>query len=102
MAERSNMELKDAEAQEQVASSWRRLQQAIDSMSDAEESEDFQAVGVKCRDALTALAKDHSGDDWLGEISNRPRQLNSKAGATYSRSLTAWGARPAFLRSEGV
>jgi hypothetical protein len=29
-------------------------------MNDAEESEDYQAVGVKCRDALITLGKKHA------------------------------------------
>lgn len=45
MAERSRLALENPEAEEQVAPSWRRFQQAVDTMNDAEESEDFQAGG---------------------------------------------------------
>lgn len=44
LVEQSRAALEDAEAQTQVASSWRRFQQAIQAMNDAEEAEDFQAV----------------------------------------------------------
>src|SRR5215207_7756113 len=50
LAERSRGEMEDPADQEQVTSSWRRFRQAMESMNDAHESEDFQAVGVKCRD----------------------------------------------------
>jgi len=73
LAERSRSALEDAETEAQVASSWRRFQQALDTMNDAEESEDFQAVGVKCRDALIALAKDHAVAGWLGAVTEPPK-----------------------------
>jgi len=47
LAERSRRVLSDPETEEHVSSSWRRFGQAVDDMNDAEESEDFQAVGVK-------------------------------------------------------
>jgi len=70
--------LENPEAEDQVASSWRRFQQALDTMNDAEESEDFQAAGVKCRDALLALAKDHAAADWLGEVQEPPKTADFK------------------------
>jgi hypothetical protein len=91
MAERSRSAFEEAEAEEQVASSWRRFQQAVDGMNDAEESKDFQAVGVKCRGSLIALAKDHSGVDWLGEVGERPK----------SADFTGWGSIFAERLSEG-
>jgi len=78
LAERSRSALEDAEIEAQVASSWRRFQQAVDTMNDAEESEDFQAVGVKCRDALIALAKDHAVAGWLGEVTQPPKAADFK------------------------
>lgn len=78
MAERGKSALENPEAEEQVAPSWRRFQQAVDTMNDPEESEDFQAVGVKCRDALIALAKDHADADWLGEVTERPKAADFK------------------------
>jgi hypothetical protein len=78
LAERSRSALEDVQAEEQVVSSWRRFQQALDAMNDAEESEDFQAVGVKCRDALIALARDHADADWLGEVKEPPKAADFK------------------------
>ncbi len=78
MAERSRSAFENPEAEEQVASSWRRFQQALDTMNDAEESEDFQAAGVKCRDALLALARDHAAADWLGEVQEPPKTADFK------------------------
>ena len=91
MAEHSRSTLENPEAEDQVVSSWRRFQQALDAMNDAEESEDFQAVGVKCREALIALAKDHADADWLGEIQEPPKAADFKG----------WGNILAERLSEG-
>jgi hypothetical protein len=38
----------------------------------------FQAVGLKCRDALIALAKDHAADEWVGTLAEPPRAADSR------------------------
>jgi hypothetical protein len=91
LAERSRSALENAEAEELAATSWRRFQQALDAMNDAEESEDFQAVGVKCREALIALAKDHADADWLGDVQEPPKAADFKG----------WGSIFAERLSEG-
>jgi hypothetical protein len=83
---RGKSALGDTEAQEQVASSWRRFQQAIDGMNDAEGSEDFQAVGVRCRDALIALGKDRAGADWVCEVKEPPKPADFKGWGNTSRA----------------
>jgi hypothetical protein len=40
-----------------LAPVWRRWKQAADSLDTAEESEDFQSVGMKCRQCLIHLAR---------------------------------------------
>jgi len=84
LAERSRGEMEDPADQEQVTSSCRRFRQAIESMNDAHESEDFQAVGVKCRDSLISLARDHAGDDWVGEVQDPPKAADFKGWPTSS------------------
>jgi hypothetical protein len=92
IAERNRRTLDDPEAEEHVSSSWRRFYQAIDDMNDAEESEDYQAVGVKCGDALITLAKEHAAAEWVGDIHNHLRPPTSKAEPT---SSLIGSARPA-------
>jgi hypothetical protein len=72
-AERNRRALNDAEAEEHVSSSWCRFSPAIDDMNDAEASEDYKAVGVKYRDALIALGKEHAAAEWVGDVTNRPQ-----------------------------
>ena len=66
MAERSRAELPEAEAA-RVSGAWRRFKQALPDMDDAGESEDFQAVGIKCRDALLAVVRDHMAAEYAVE-----------------------------------
>lgn len=37
-------------------------------MDDAGQSEDFQAIGIKCRDALLAAVRYHMSAEWVGEV----------------------------------
>jgi hypothetical protein len=50
-------------------------------MNDTEESEDYQAVGVKCRDALIALGKEHAAAEWVGDVNNPPKAADFKGWA---------------------
>jgi hypothetical protein len=42
---------------ERLAPSWRRWQQAAEALDDAEEAEDFQAVGMRLREALVSVVQ---------------------------------------------
>jgi hypothetical protein len=44
----------------QIAGAWRRFERAVDAYNDADEAEAFQAVGVHCREALLALAREEA------------------------------------------
>jgi hypothetical protein len=98
IAERSRAEL-DEEEQEHVSTAWRRFQQALEAMNDASESEDFQAVGIKCRDALIALGKQHMDAPWVGEVSTRPKASDFKGwGNLFAERLTD-GRLRAYLKA---
>jgi hypothetical protein len=100
LAERSRGEMEDPADQEQVTSSWRRFRQAIESMNDAHESEDFQAVGVKCRDSLISLARDHAGDEWVGEVQDPPKAADFKGWANiFADQLTDAGRLRSYLKA---
>jgi hypothetical protein len=48
---------------ERIAAAWRRLDQAEEALKLADEAEEFQAVGMRCREALLAFmsaVRDHS------------------------------------------
>lgn len=70
--ERSRVEV-DEEEREFAEGAWRRYTQAVEAMHAASDAEDFQAVGVKCREALLAIARDNRGADWVGEVAEPPK-----------------------------
>ena len=86
MAEWSRAELPEGD-EEQVSGSWRRFKQALADLNDAGESEDYQAVGIKCRDALLATVRDHMTADWVGEVETHPRSATSRGGVASSPSV---------------
>ena len=89
IAERNRAKMAKVE-EEQVSTSWRRFQQALEAMNDASESEDFQAVGIKCRDALIVLAKQHKDEPWVGSVSEPPKASDPERLTARARP----GARP--------
>lgn len=78
MAQRSRTEMEE-EREDQVAGSWRRYEQTIEAMDSASEAADFQAIGVRCREALLALVHDHADAAWVGDVPDPPQRSNFKA-----------------------
>jgi hypothetical protein len=98
MAERSRSQIDD-EQKEQVSPAWRRFEQALDAMNNASESEDFQSVGIKCRDALIALAKLHRDSPWVGEVPEPPKAADFKGWANIFAERLAEGRMRSYLKS---
>lgn len=46
------------EEQDRVPSSWRRYEQAADALNEADEAEEFQAAGMRCREALLTFVRE--------------------------------------------
>ncbi len=87
LAERSRAQIAD-EDEEHVTAPWRRYRDALNVMNEADEAEDFQSVGIKCRDALIALGKLYQDADWLGDVADPPRAGDFKGwGAIYAERL---------------
>lgn len=85
LAERSRGEAED----EPLSPPWRRYRDALKAMNNASEAEDFQSVGIKCRDALIALGKQYQDAEWVGEIEKRPKAADFKGwGAIYAERLS--------------
>lgn len=60
--------------QDLVASAWRRWEQAAEVLDEAEEAEDFQAVGMRCRECLIALAKEVATPDMVPVGETAPKR----------------------------
>ena len=79
----------DEEHEEYVPAAWRRFRDALQTMDEASESEDFQSVGIKCRDALISLARSHQDAPWVGEVAEPPKGADFRGwGNIYAERLT--------------
>ncbi len=98
MAERSRANM-DEDDEEQVTTAWRRFKQALEAMDSASESEDFQAVGIKCRDALIALGKQHQEAAWVGSVPEPPKVADFKGWGNIFAERLAEGRLRTYLKS---
>jgi len=72
MMERGRVEV-ESERREHAEGAWRRYAAAVEAMNTANDAEDFQAVGVKCREALLALARENRDAEWLSDVPEPPK-----------------------------
>ncbi len=72
IAQRSRVEADD-DRREHAEGAWRRYAAAVEAMNTANDAEDFQAVGVKCREALLALARENHDASWVGKVADPPK-----------------------------
>lgn len=62
------------EQQDRLATSWRRVEQANDALAEADESEDFQAVGMRCRECLLAFIREVATEAMVPQGEDMPKQ----------------------------
>ncbi len=72
LAMRNEPSVEDEE-RERLAPSWRRWQQAAEALDAAEEAEDFQAVGVRLREALISFAHDVAQPEMVPDGQHAPK-----------------------------
>ena len=90
----------DEDQTEHVGKPWRRYARAVDAMVEAEEAEDFQAVGIHCREVLLALVREYMDADWVHVEGERPQKANAKAWlGIFANSLTANSQPRAYLKA---
>jgi hypothetical protein len=57
-----------------TSDAWRRFEQAHESLAEAEEAEDIQAVGMKCRECLLAFTREVARDDMVPKDVTAPKR----------------------------
>lgn len=77
---------------------WRKFTKAAEAMSEASESEDFQAVGIRCREALIALVKAHTDDSWVVRPADPPKAADVKGWTGIFAESLATGRLRRYLR----
>jgi hypothetical protein len=88
----------DEESAEHIGRAWRRYAKAVDAMSEAEEAEEFQAVGIRCREALLALIRDHATAPWLPGTESPPKAADFGGWADLHAQALASGRMRSYLR----
>lgn len=58
---------------ERLVSAWRRWEQAAEALEQADEAEEFQAVGMRCRECLLAFIREISSPAMLPEGQDAPK-----------------------------
>ncbi len=62
------------EEQTRFSVAWRRFEQSHQALDKAEEAEDFQAVGMRCRECLIAFVREAGTDDMVPDDQMRPKR----------------------------
>lgn len=83
----------------QVSVAWRKFQQAEEAYNAADEAEAFQAVGVRCREALLALTASVAAVVPAGALDEPPQLSNFKGWAGVASEHIASGRLRAYLKS---
>ncbi|MCU1589678.1 MAG: hypothetical protein JWP11_934 [Frankiales bacterium] len=96
LAERSRKQLDEDDLPTSTA--WRKHGQAVDAYNTANEAEDYQAVGIRCREALLATVPDLADLLELPE-SERPQRSNFKAWADIAVERIATGRLRAYAKT---
>lgn len=101
ITERSRKKARLDEHRDAIGNAWRRYEQAIDSYNQAEEAEEYQAVGIHCREAFLAVVRSHQDETWVVVEASRPKKDNFKGwNEIFARSLTAGRSRT-YLKTLG-
>jgi hypothetical protein len=58
---------------------WRRWEQAAEALQEAEEAEDFQAVGMRCRECFVTLVKTLGRDEMVPAETEAPKRSDAVA-----------------------
>src|ERR1700692_250245 len=59
-----------------MADAWRRWEQAGELLNEAEEAEDFQAVGMRCRECLIVMVRTISQPQMVPEGTEAPKHAD--------------------------
>lgn len=87
------------EQRNRVSTSFRRLEQADDALTKADEAEEFQAVGLRCRECLLAFIRETTTDDMMSEGEDAPKRNDFVRWSGLLAGTVAGGSSNKRLRS---
>ncbi len=88
----------DDEQQDRLAAAWRRWAQAAEALDRADEAEEFQAVGMRCRECLLAMVRAIAYDSMLRAGQDRPKIADFLHWSELIANSIASGASAAEIR----
>jgi hypothetical protein len=77
---------------------WRRWEQAAESYDEAEEAEDFQAVGMRCRETLIQFVRVLAKPEMVPEAEQAPKRADVVGWASLIANTIAPGDRNSYVR----
>jgi hypothetical protein len=86
------------EQQDRLAAAWRRWTQAAESLDGADEAEEFQAVGMRCRESLIAMVHAIAQPAMVPEGTEEPKAAAFIAWSELIADATASGASASEVR----
>jgi hypothetical protein len=100
----SAQESNEGEEDEEPNPPWyapalRRYQRAVEVMSAAEDSEDFQAVGIRCRETLLSYVRHGRSAEWVPALDPPPQIGNFKAWVDIFAEALATGKHRSYLKA---
>lgn len=98
LTERARVEI-DADVRQHVGVPWRKYEQAVGAFNSADEAEAFQAVGIHCREALLALAREFMANTSTGEDAPAPKAGDFGGWADVAAEQLATGRLRAYVRA---
>lgn len=82
-----------------IAGPWRRWQEASDELNAAVEAEDFQSIGVRCREALLSLTHELADPDMIPAGETPPKRSDFVHWSEYIAGHVAAGGSMSDIRS---
>jgi hypothetical protein len=86
------------EERARLEQSWRRFEQAGEALNNADEAEDFQAVGMRCRETLVTFIGEVADDRMVPDGQEVPKRAQFVSWAELIAGATAHGSRAKELR----
>jgi hypothetical protein len=89
----------DGPPRELVSRAWRKFEQASNALDEADEAEDFQAVGMRLRECLISFVQETAGAAAVPEGSEPPKRSDFKGWAELLAQAASPGRRGTQMRS---
>ncbi len=99
MAQHSRDPDPSEEQRDRTPAAWRKIEQAAKAIDAADEAEEFQAVGMRCRESLVKFARDAAESDRLPLTGDLPRKADFVGWSEVIAGAAAPGASNKALRA---